>query len=176
MASGPAEKNDFMKNYLKYLIKEELYLVSEDADRAQSRAGKPAETNQVHQENLVNRIIVMIRTDGKDPYSESDQALLKKILQAVQADPEKVLLLDLAEPGPYSDLLANHHMTNCRIIGFLDSLPENVQNVFPRQKYMIRSSGGFDSLLADPLFHIENDRTKKKKLWEKLQDLFKLND
>ncbi|MBS0000679.1 MAG: hypothetical protein KFF73_16985 [Cyclobacteriaceae bacterium] len=160
-----------MENYLKYLIPEEIYLVNEERDH-HILENTPGGDDQV--EDLVKKTLVLIHYPGAGSISESGHQLLSGILRAVKLQPEEVFLLDLGKPGLHQNLLKNFNLEDCRILGFLETLSEQVQDVFPTRKYQIRSTGNFRSLMADPLETIGQDRAKKKILWEKLQDLFQM--
>jgi hypothetical protein len=159
-----------MNNYLKYLITEELYLVNERQDPAPEKSGSSL---GLPAEKLTNKTIIFIQSETKDSLSDSDQFLLSRILQAVNEDPDECIVFDLRDPGPHQNLLKNFHLNDCRILGFLKILPDQVGDVFAKQKYIIRSSGNFESLMADPLEMISRDHSRKKLLWEKLKDMFK---
>lgn len=163
-----------MNSFLKYLITEDIYLVREDGDPAITDKDNSMDSGGLPVENLRNKTLVFIRPDNKNGHSDTDQQLLTKILQSVGEDPGDVLLFDLRDPGPHHAPLENFRMFNCRILGFLDQLPGQLSDLFPAQKYLIRSSGNFVSLMADPLDLIDSDRTRKKRLWEKLQDMYNL--
>ena len=165
-----------MNNYLKYLITEDIYIVREGHEKAKPDTEKDPVSSDMQLQNLLNKTLVFIQSGQDDTFSDQDQQLLTKILQAVGEDPDDTLLFDLRDPGPHQDPLSNFRIHDCRILGFLDQLPEQVNNIFPEQKYLVRQSGNFVSLMADPLGLIDSDRTKKKLLWEKLRDMFNLRD
>ena len=168
-------KSEKAVNYLKYLITEDIYILQEKKEPGLSQEKSldyPAGQNT---ENLVNKTLVIMNSAGKVSLTEGNRELLFRILQAVQEDPGKIIQFDMANPGPHQDFSKNYHLTNCRVIGFLNTIPESFREIFATQKYMIRTSGNFESLLADPLDEIEGNRSKKKMLWEKLQHLFRLN-
>jgi hypothetical protein len=146
-----------MDQYLQYLIQEEIYLVKEDQEK-----------------KLTNKTILLISSGGSEPLPEKIHDLLTNILHAIHLNLDEIILIDIKTADSEDNLLGKYQMNECRILGFLDSIPTAYQDIFKGREYTLYESEGFISLLADPLKEIDQNRSKKKILWDKLQELYQL--
>lgn len=163
-----------MERFIPYLIPEEIYLLREDLDTAVP----DQETGQIeeddHARQLLNRTIFLVSQKKVVDQSPEIQDLLIKIVHAIHLTLEDIILIPVDENDDEVDPLADYRMKDCRLLGFLESVPMKCQPVFDQQKYKLKNMDHFTSLLADPLEEIARDRSRKVILWNKLKELYQL--
>lgn len=164
-------------NFLPHFIKEEIYIIkdnvtTEQVQETQSSPTLSSEANEPVAEyvkadplkfkgkNLKNVVILVPEV------IEEEIEFLQKILGAVKFTLDDCALVSLAE---------NTELTQ------LDEISPKVILAFginkdkyslPATLYEISSESELKTLKADGLSSISTDNTKKKQLWEALQDLF----
>ena len=87
---------------------------------------------------------------------------------------EETVLIALPDKESNQDPFFGYQMNECKIIGFMDSVPPGCQAVFDVQKYNLYPTGNSISMLVDPLEEIDRNRSKKVILWKKLKELYNL--
>ena len=163
-----------MDGYLQYLIHEEIYLVKEDKAQNGSRQGIVTPEKELPLEKLFNKTILLISHDNPEMLPPKIQDLLINILRAISLTLDEIIMININQEKSEEEPLANYQIKECKIVGFLDSIPAGCQDVFDTQKYTLYHTGSFTSMLADPLEEIDQDRSKKVILWEKLKELYHL--
>ena len=163
-----------MDQYLHYLIHEEIYLVKEDTAQTGSRQEVVTPEKEFPLEKLFNKTILLISDYNQEVFPPKIQDLLTNILRAIGLSLDDIIMIKINPEKSEEEPLANYQLKKCKIIGFLDSIPAGCQDVFEIQKYNLYHVGSITSMLVDPLEEIDQDRSKKVILWEKLKELYQL--
>lgn len=163
-----------MDGYLQYLIQEEIYLVKEDEGSSGQKKEIFSHNADHPVKKLKNISILVLNSGGAGELPGRVRELLTNILCAINLKLEEIILIDLDKSETKDDILDDYELKHCKIIGFLDSIPTSYLKIFPARKYEIQDSKTFKSLLVDPLEKIDLNRSKKKILWDKLQELYQL--
>ena len=161
------DQND---KYLQYLIHEDIYLVKEDhipADLDQVASGEKEDKDPDP------KTVVVVSYPESNNIPEPARMFLSNILRSVKLTMEEVILLHLEKLDPEKGLPEKDLMHNSIIIGFLDAIPATLNPYFSTIKYELRINEHFTSLHSDPLEKIEQDRSLKKILWDRLQKIYK---
>ena len=183
--------------FLKYLIDEEIYIVDDDPsftmeaaqpkddDRSRDRKEDTTESSSVAVEVTEEAIssgddkpvksyqdITVLLLDYADqssmPAGHID--LLVKILQSVNLDPDSVEMV-------FRDKFTNLEVkdfTDCRVIAFLNLVPEQLNALFAVEKYMINMINGNQFIISDTLSDLIKERSLKRKLWEQIKLIYGL--
>ncbi len=171
-------------NYLKFLITEDVYVIDESSADLTKQGNSKAENDEpgvvnepvseAYSKNIPfkgnNTSAILILNHEKDVefISEQDMAFLKNILSAVKLDIEHVALVNLAKLELDLDAIIKELKPNT-VIGFGVAHIEQLKTI---SLYEVSTQQEHKMLLADNLKHIESDKSKKKALWEGLQELF----
>jgi hypothetical protein len=163
-----------MKRFLPYLIREDLYLVKEDLKRPDPGEDISSTEHEDQERKILNKSIFLMEQEKSGQLPPKLQELLDNILRAVQLTREEILLILIHPDDPDQAPLAHYQMKDCKIIGFMESVPTSCQSIFDTGKYNLFYSTENVSMLADPLGEIYQDRSKKIILWNKLKELYQL--
>jgi hypothetical protein len=163
-----------MELFIPYLIPEEIYLLREDLDPDVSTQETGQNGPDDHPRQLLNQTIFLVSQKKEVELSPEIQDLLIKIVHAIHLTLEDIILIPVNDHNTEVDPLADYQMKDCRLIGFLESVPKKCQPAFDPQKYILKDMDNFISLLADSLEEIDRDRSRKVILWKKLKELYQL--
>lgn len=163
-----------MERFIQYLIPEEIYMLKEDQNPDFFTKEVSHTDTKDPSKKLLNKTILLVSQEKEVNHTPQIQDLLVNIVHAVHLTLEEIILIPLHDPGPNMDPLAGYQMKDCRVIGFLESVPAECHSVFNLQKYTLKDTGEYISLLADPLEVINRERSKKVILWKKLKELYEL--
>lgn len=170
-------------NYLKYLITEDVYVITESSvdSPLQENVKTHNESNVVNEPapasytqkipvkgNNASAILILNFDENAEFVSDQSLTFLKNILAAVKLDINQVALVNLAKVDLALDAIIED-LKPKTIIGFGVN---HIEQLKPLTIYKISTHQNCQTLLAEGLKLIESDKSKKKALWEGLQELF----
>lgn len=162
--------------FLKYLIQEDLYLIEDQ----NSIPPEIIENDKNNSKNSfikeINGIVILVDYMNSSEIPELSGKLLDKILKAVNLTREESSIINLGIHKEEKNTSDSFRFTKCKIIGFLNQIPESWSLFLPDNKYMIIQKESCMILVADSLEVLYQDINAKKKLWTNLQILFNLSN
>ncbi|MEP2772312.1 MAG: hypothetical protein ABJH05_09190 [Fulvivirga sp.] len=174
-------------NYLKYLITEDVYVITESSadsplqENVKTDVDTNVDSNAVSEPtpapyiekipvkgNNSSAILILNFDENAAFVADENLTFLKNILSAVKLDIDQVALVNLAKVDLAIDAIIKE-LKPKTIIGFGVN---HIEQLKPHTIYKISTHQNCQTLLADDLKLIESDKSKKKALWEGLQELF----
>ena len=160
--------------FLPFFMRQPIYVVPEPEPLADRQAAIP-ELRRLGEGN--KNILIIVQETHHEFLAPDNEALLKKILQAVSLSLEDVSVVNTESWEPYLQqeipverLLTTFPYQTCIILG---NIPTPWAESSQFEKYQLREgTQGQAHLQADPLSVIQGDIQRKTQLWKCLQQLF----
>ncbi len=166
------EKDNTINNnaiFLPHLIQEEIYIIPEGGTEANT--GKAREKKAI-----TNATVVVLSYPVNSEILPADHTLLTKILKAVKIPEKKAIFINLNEPGGDRTLFEHYDFKECKILFFIDRVPEIYRPHLPDNFYEIRITGGNIILLSHAIKELHGNESYKKLLWGGLKTMYGLDE
>ena len=154
--------------FLKYLIDEEIYLIDERKSENQTNPYSQEDDNYEVKELFKGTTILLLDYSDHAAIPETDKEFLHKVLISVHIDHKEVKNLYQKDAKG----LSIENFDNCKIIAFLNQIPDNLSALFKSEKYVTDSYLNNRLVWCDPLDKTKDDNILKRKLWDQLKILF----
>jgi len=154
--------------FLKYLIDEEIYLIDERKSENQTNPNGQEDDNYEVKELFKGTTILLLDYSDHAAIPETDKEFLHKVLISVHIDHKEVKNLYQEDAKG----LSIENFDNCKIIAFLNQIPDNLSALFKSEKYVTDSYLNNRLVWCDPLDKTKDDNILKRKLWDQLKILF----
>jgi len=156
--------------FLKYLIDEEIYLIDDKNNKKQSDPDSQEVDKHKRTEISKDRTILLLDYSNDREMPGSDKEFLQKILLSVNIDQKEVNNLYREDIKDFSI----EDYANCKIIAFLDQIPDNLSALFNSERYVANTYLNHKVLWCDPLDKTKDEKILKRKLWDQLKILFEI--
>ena len=154
--------------FLKYLIDEEIYLIDERKSENQTNPNGQEDDNYEVKELFKGTTILLLDYSDHAAIPETDKEFLHKVLISVHVDDKKVKYLHQEDTIG----LSIEDFDNCKIIAFLNQIPDNLSALFKSERYVTNTYLNNKLVWCDPLDKTKDDNILKRKLWDQLKILF----
>jgi hypothetical protein len=154
--------------FLKYLIDEEIYLI--DERNSENQSDRYSQEDDKHEITGIfkDKIILLLDYSDHVTIPETDKEFLHKVLISVHVDDKKVKYLHQEDTIG----LSIEDFDNCKIIAFLNQIPDNLSALFKSERYVTNTYLNNKLVWCDPLDKTKDDNILKRKLWDQLKILF----
>lgn len=173
-------------SFLPYFIQEEIYLIqTPEEEKAVINKGALPDNSlgeisepehayndgELHYEGKnLKRVLILTENSKADYLTKEEKIFLGKILHAINLNFEDIALIN-THSLPDNVLQKINHFDCQYIISFGVTSEQLILNG-STPLYQIKKQNNISLLLSDPLYLIEKDQTRKRKLWNCLKQLF----
>ena len=157
--------------FLKYLIDEEIYLIDERNGENQSDRYNQEDDNQEITGTFKDDTIMLLDYSDHTKIPETDKEFLHKVLVSVHIDRKDIKYLYQEDAKG----LSVEDFDNCKIIAFLNQIPNNLSALFESERYVTNTYLNNKLVWCDPLDKTKDDNILKRKLWNQLKKLFDIH-